>query len=103
LSRGGCIAWLTRHGYPIPERSACTFCPYRSDHEWRRLQALDPVGFNGAVQLDADLRKVKGQLGLIADPYLHRSMTPLSEIDFAGATARQPDLFGEDCSGVCGA
>ena len=101
MSRGDCIEWLKRHDYPVPQRSACVFCPYRSDAEWRHLREFDPSGFQSAVQLDGALRSVKGQLGLADDPYLHRSMRPLDKVDFDSAT-RQRDLFGEECSGLCG-
>ena len=101
MSRGDCMQWLTRHGYPVPQRSACTFCPYRSDAEWRTLRNLDPAGFDTAVRLDTALRDQKAALGLGADPYLHRTMKPLGQVDLDRATS-QRDLFGEECSGVCG-
>jgi hypothetical protein len=33
MARRHCLTWLERNGYPQPSKSACTFCPYRSDRE----------------------------------------------------------------------
>lgn len=99
LSRQDCIRWLLDRNYPVPERSACTFCPYRSDEEWRRLKAKDPAGFAQACKVDEALRDVKGRLGLESNPYLHRSRKPLADVEFRPQTR---DLFGEECSGLCG-
>ena len=98
MSREDCKAWLRKNGYSIPERSACVFCPYRSDAEWRRLSALDPVGFARACEVDVGLRVGREARGLRGVPYLHRSRRPLADVQFSEG----PDLFGEECAGICG-
>lgn len=37
MSRNDCLKWLKKRNYPLPPPSACTFCPYHSDAEWRHL------------------------------------------------------------------
>ena len=80
---------MNRNGYPKPPRSACVFCPYRSDAEWRDLA---PADFAEAVRVDASLRE-HGE-------FIHRSEKPLDEVDFTAST--QVDFFGNECEGMCG-
>jgi len=101
-SRGSCIEWLKRN-YPDRKvaKSACTFCPYHSDAEWR---SLTPVEFADAVVVDKMIRGArqniiagKGEL------FLHRSMRPLDEVDLSTAEERgQLNLFLNECEGMCG-
>jgi hypothetical protein len=104
LTRGDCEHWLVKHGYPIPEKSACVFCPYHSNEAWQRMKADHPHEFANAVRYDRMLR-VGTVRGLRSAPYLHRSRQPLDNVTF---TAAQPDAdmpdpgFAEECSGLCG-
>lgn len=103
MSRTDCIRWLESHGYPVPPRSACVFCPFHSDAEWRRLKDHDPDGWQQAVQMDADLREAREALGLRGMPFLHRSLRPLDQVSFRqDSDRRTADLFGDECHGVCG-
>ncbi|QDV36878.1 hypothetical protein [Tautonia plasticadhaerens] len=45
MSRDDCLAYLKQQAIPheVP-RSACVFCPYRSNAEWRHLRDTDPAG-----------------------------------------------------------
>lgn len=98
MRRWDCEQWLQRHGYPIPSKSACTFCPYRSDAEWRRLREDDPTGWDDAVAID---RIARTNVTLVGEVYFHRSLVPLDEVDFS-VDDRQGDLFGNECEGMCG-
>ena len=42
MTRGDCLQWLARHGYPEPPKSSCTFCPFHSDAAWRAMKLTDP-------------------------------------------------------------
>lgn len=103
MTRLGCLDWLKRNGFRRPPRSACTFCPYHSDAEWRALQDR-PEEWRQAVEIDNRLRSrppqdysTKGVL------WLHRSALPLSEVDLTTAEDRgQQSLFGNECEGMCG-
>jgi len=102
MRRHDCLTYLERRQYPRPPRSACTFCPFRSDLEWRLLRDEAPPDFDDAVMIDRVIRR--GVRGLKADGvYLHRSLVPLDEVDLSNAVERgQPDLFGNECEGMCG-
>ena len=108
MNRWDCLEWLKRNDYPEPPRSACTFCPYRSNAEWRRLRDEAPDDFAKAVKLDDAIRpgfnsRVEGDKRT-GELYLHRSLTPLKDVDFSTEAERagQADLFGEECEGMCG-
>lgn len=101
FARDDCISWLTRHGYPEPPKSACVGCPYHDDAYWRMLKTRCPVEWADAVAMDAAIRR--GLPGVRGEAYLHRSRKPLAEVDFSTAAERgQTDLFGDECSGLCG-
>jgi hypothetical protein len=99
MSRGDCLAWLERHGYERPQKSACTFCPYRSNEQWRLMKRVDPASFEEACRVDEAIRTNRNGLRLKAIPYLHRSLRPLADVDF---DQRMDDLFGNECEGMCG-
>lgn len=101
MRRLDCLGWMRSHGYPEPKRSACFFCPYHSDAEWRDLKKNEPQEFAAAVELDVAIRR--GVRGTTKKLYLHRSLKPLDSIDFRNAADYgQHDLFGEECEGLCG-
>jgi len=62
-------------------RSSCIGCPYKSDGEWKRLQAQNPSAFQDAVFVDQALRDVPTVRDAITAKggvaYLHRSRVPL--------------------------
>jgi hypothetical protein len=97
MSRGDCIEWLMRHQYRIPGKSACIGCPYHSAAQWRSLNAEE---FADACEVDETIRhhfRMKGE------QYMHRSLKPLSEVDFSTAEDRgQLNLFINECEGMCG-
>ena len=99
MSRGDCVQWLERNGYQRPIKSACTFCPYHSDEEWRRMKADDPASFEDACLVDEGMRLNQTATLLRNAPYLHRSIKPLREVNFDTGMA---DLFGNECEGMCG-
>lgn len=101
MRRTGCLEWLRTHGYPEPPKSACLFCPFRHDAEWRRLKAEDPAGFAEAVAVDEAVRS-KPYVGLIGEAYLHSSLLPLAQVDFAPSAGAQEHLFDNECEGICG-
>ena len=108
VSRVGCLSWMTSHGYPDPPKSACTFCPYHDDAMWARMQRDDPESFAEAVEVDAAIRNgVKDRQNMkplsTAKWYVHRSLIPLDQVSFVKAKdTRQPNMFENECEGVCG-
>jgi len=100
MRRLDCLKWMEKRGYPKPSRSACTFCPYHSDEEWRSLKER-PADWASAVEIDEIIRD--GIRGMTEKLYLHRSLKPLAEIDFASPEDRgQQTMFNEECEGMCG-
>lgn len=105
MRRSDCIAWLERHGYPVPPKSACTFCPFRSNAEWRWLRDNDPQGWQQAVEVDKALRTPGSLAVLTGELYTHRDHKPLDEVDISSDEERGQMGFwgvGEECQGMCG-
>lgn len=103
MSRWDCLRWLERHGYPAPPKSACVFCPFHSDAEWRSVRDGDADGWKTAVEIDRVMRRGPGRKHLGGDWFLHSSLRPLDEVDLSTAAERgQFSLFGNECEGMCG-
>jgi hypothetical protein len=102
MSRGDCLAWLDRHGYPIPPKSSCIGCPFHNDAFWRAMQKDDPAAFADAVEVDRSLRARGPVRGMRSNEYMHRSCQPLEDIDFEARTTGPQIDFLDECSGVCG-
>lgn len=103
VSRQGCLRWLATKGYPKPTKSACTFCPYHSDAMWRDMRDNDPESFADAVTVDRALRDGARHIMLRGQPYLHRQLKPLDQVDLSTAEDRgQINMFNDDCTGLCG-
>ena len=107
MTRQDCLSWMQRNGYPQPPRSACIYCPFHSDHEWKRLRNNEPEEWAKAVKFDYDLREVlKQQTGTAAlrgTAYLHSSCKPLDQVELGSVPDKnQLSLFGNECEGLCG-
>jgi hypothetical protein len=101
MSRGDCLLWMERNGYPRPAKSACIGCPFHSDDEWRRLRDESPDEWQDAVDFDVAVRD--GIRGTRDKLFVHRSLVPLAEVDLrTDAEIGQPDLFINECEGMCG-
>lgn len=101
MTRGHCLEWMAEKGYPTPPRSACTFCPYRSNAEWRAMRDTDPQAWEHAVEMDKMIRN--GVRGTTQKLYVHRSMVPLAEADLTDPHENQQVLsFMDECEGMCG-
>jgi hypothetical protein len=94
LYRLDCIRWMTRHGYPAPRKSACVFCPYHGNDEWREVRDFDADGWSLALGVDDAIRS-KG-----VEQYAHRDLVPLMRADLTKST--QADMWSEECEGMCG-
>jgi len=95
FSRMDCRSWLFKRGYRQPPKSSCVFCPYRDERSWRDMNRDAPGDWQLACRVD-DAIRANYQI----DAYVHRSMKPLRDVTlFVGA---QPDLFGNECEGMCG-
>ena len=103
MSRLACIEWMERKGFPKAPRSACTFCPYHSNAEWRRLRDEEPKAWADAVAVDEELRRKALDSVLRGTPYLHDSRVPLADVDLRSDVDRgQLLLWQDECTGYCG-
>lgn len=106
MTRTDCIALLKRHGETAP-RSACVYCPFHSDAEWRRIAAL-PRELDKAVAFEEALQAAHNQHGAVAGlrgyPTLHPSGVPLRERPFDARQLRLGEWqdWRNECAGVCG-
>lgn len=99
MTRHDCINWLTRHGYPIPPKSACIMCPFHSNAAWTAMMT-DPVDRAAVVALDATIRN---QGGFEGQQFMHRSCLPIDQVDFSTDEDRgQLNMFNNECEGMCG-
>lgn len=100
MTRGDCLRYLDTRGIAAP-RSACVFCPYRSNAEWRHLKRSDLYGWQRAVEIDNALR-IPGNIvnrNMEQKLYVHSSCVPLER---ANLDEDQRSLFDLDCEGGCG-
>jgi len=101
MCRQDCLAWLRRHGYPVPPKSACIGCPFHDNARWRHMRDHDVDAWADAVEIDRVLRT--GIRGIRGEVFLHRSCVPLDHADLSASADRgQLDLFGNECEGMCG-
>jgi len=106
MRRDQCIAWMEGHGYAKPPRSACTYCPYHSNAEWRRLKAEDPGSWQDALDYERQLQAAAANIPrLDGTPYLHPSRVPLDQVDLRDPDENQMQLWNtmqNECEGMCG-
>jgi len=101
MTRTHCIEYLEQivpHKVP---RSACVFCPYKSNREWLALKNAGGPNWERAVEIDRALRTPGTVMhDRIDSPmYLHRTCKPIEE---AYLDEDQMDLFDLECEGGCG-
>lgn len=103
ITRKNCLAWMMAHGFPMPPRSACVFCPYHSNSEWLRLKTYEPLEFARAVRFEKAYQAAKALTVSKKHfkPFLHNSRIPLDLVDFT-PNEETPDLFNNECEGMCG-
>ena len=100
MSRGDCLNWLQKKGYPIPGKSSCIGCPYHDDRLWIEMRDNDPRAWADAITVDKAIRSGGTMRGMTAKQYMHPSCVPLDEVVFRQDS--QLDLFQNECEGICG-
>lgn len=101
MTRADCVRYLEALlPHPVP-RSACVFCPYKSNYEWRQLKQHDPAGWARACEVDEGMRAAESIVnrGPNHRLYVHSSCIPLSR---APLDEDQRNLFEMECEGGCG-
>jgi hypothetical protein len=109
MTRSDCLTWMEKFNYPKPPRSACTFCPYHSNEEWREIKK-NKEEWDQVVAMDKAIRhqekykdKNKNSTEVLDELFLHREGIPIDQVDFNKKKKDdQLDLFQSDCEGMCG-
>ena len=108
MTRHHCLEWMKENQYPTPPRSSCVYCPFHSDREWKRLKNEEPEAFLKAVEFEKEIQAAKkNSENLDSTPFLHKSCTPLEDVDLRDDFDKgQMDIFGAGhthCEeGMCG-
>lgn len=102
LRRSDCERIIEDAGLPVPPKSACFFCPFRTVEAWRRQRRDEPELFIAAVRLEETINKRRAAIGRDS-AYLTRYGRPLPEaIPGCGAEEEAGDTGDGDCdSGWC--
>ena len=105
-NRAKCIEWFNQEYNKTPPRSACTFCPFHSNEEWKRVKS-NKEEWDQVVQLEKTLQDNKEIIskvtGMKDTMFLTRKCVPIDEIDFEEDKNKdQLDMFNNECEGVCG-
>jgi len=108
IRRNHCIDWMGKNNFPKPPRSACTFCPYHSNEEWRMIKE-NKEEWDEVVKIDKMIRdqekfkKNKKENYELDKIYLHRDCKPIDEVDLREKDEQtgQYSLLDE-CEGMCG-
>ena len=62
----------------------------------------DPTSWEDAVRVDRAIRR-PGKGRRVGEAFLHGSLVPLEDADLSTHAERgQPDLFNNECEGMCG-
>ena len=100
MRRSDCLTWMKNNGYPKPPRSACTFCPYHSNKEWRNIKQ-DKDEWEKVVKLDQIIRE--GTERNTDQLFLHKDRIPIDQVDLSDPKDDQLNLFIDGCvEGYCG-
>jgi hypothetical protein len=95
MRRYNCETWLRNNGYKIPHKSACVYCPYRSDRQWAASKS------KGGAEW-AKILRVSNELALHGE-FLTPECKPIEECDFSTDEDHgQQVMFGNECEGMCG-
>lgn len=73
MRRSNCLVWLRQHGYPEPPKSACVYCPFHDDSQWRAIMSGDPTDRALAISVDRRLREPDQVARFRGELYAHRS------------------------------
>ena len=106
IKRRDCLAWMEAKGFPTPPRSACCYCPYHHNREWRRLKDQEPEAFAFAVDFERRVQAAWAQVQVRKSvPFLHAKRIPLDQVDFSTDIENGQGMlagFGNECEGMCG-
>jgi hypothetical protein len=102
ISRRDCVAWLKLHGYPVPPKSACIYCPFQRNAQWRDRKA-QPDEWSRIVEIDEWLGEPAQVSRFRGRNFVHHSRQPIASVDISEADLPLfGGAFGQECEGMCG-
>ena len=100
ISRQDCKNWIKKHYNIEAPRSACTYCPFHNDQEWREMKENNPEEFKEVVEFDKKIRLNSRDKDV--QVFVHRSCQPIDQVNFSKKKDSQLNLFNNVCEGYCG-
>ncbi len=105
-SRRDCEAWLESEFGIKAAKSACYYCPYRSNAGWKAMKEEDPEQFERACQYDEAIREAQGKkvrgAGIVGQLFVWRGYEPLRTARFDKVAGQIDFGFEQECDGMCG-
>jgi len=92
MSRWDCEAYLKGRGLPVPIKSACVCCPFRSASEWIRMREQYPDEFRQAIEFDEANRDnpLAKKAGVKSSKlYIYTHAQPLAEANLEADARRE--------------
>lgn len=94
LSRQDCANVIARAGLPVPPKSSCWFCPFRSPRRWAEDRRDRPDQFAAGVALEKRLNEKRTAFG--KDPvFLTPTLRPLADLPAAQASLFDDSTFND--------
>lgn len=102
-TRTDCVNYLTSLGITAP-KSACTFCPFRSDELWASLPEDELAE---VMKLERDIERMyeekRGYFGKVQSlPTFHKTGIPIREKPWVKPDSDGTSGFDNECAGICG-
>lgn len=88
LSREDCLWLIANHGWPQPHRTSCVFCPQQNDASWAFTKGRYPQEWARVIAAEAMIQQSAPQV------YLHRSLQPIDQVDFAQTMVVEEESLG---------
>lgn len=104
MSRRDCIEFLKQRNYPVPARSSCIICPYRSIKSWQGIAKRHPALFDEACKVDELIRIPKREMKRPTKFWLNYKCMPLRDlVQLQLQLQFDDDETGEqsECTGFC--
>lgn len=100
FKRHHCTKYLLERQILLPPRSACKFCPFQRNDEWRDMRDNHPLDFADACDFDDAIRVP--YRGFEGHAFVHSQRVPLRKVNFS-----TPEDYGQGSvfgcgDGVCG-
>tara|TARA_Y100000114_G_C11692954_1_gene294504 strand:- start:60 stop:884 length:825 start_codon:yes stop_codon:yes gene_type:complete len=107
IRRHNCLDWIKQKNYPQPPRSACTFCPFHSNLEWRKIKEnkeewQEVVKMDKAIRDQEEFKKSKYAETIKDKLFLHNQRVPLDEVDLRTDEEKGQYSLLDECEGMCG-